>query len=589
MDLAVFRNPFSTQAAQKVAGASPQLLRTLVGKSLLGNTDEGLFQMHDVVHQYSAEKLTHSPSEHEKTVHQKHSDYFLERAAGWSKVLKGPKQAVQLVQADTEIEDVKTAWEWAAQQADQEELWRASEGLFLYYFLRYRFLEGEQACMMAMEGIQNVPMGGERLKLEGWLLAWQVHFNRLMGKADLAKQFIKESLERLNQAEAAGQDAQLGQALLWRERGYLADNLPEQIDYFQHSAELFRVLGDAWWQALVLTWAGEVTNRIGDRILGLELHQQAVALSRLAGEPRLLARSMMNLAYDHLIHWQWKTGAQMMEEAAVWFRSAGDLGSLATGELHLGISYAWTGRISEAHELLEAAVAKMHQLGDRFYIAYGTLGLGVMQMYSGLYEQAALILQNALQAARQDGYPRELASGLSQTGCLALVQGKTEKGMEDLEQSVASLRKMGYAGELGMALGGLALAQHLIGQLEKALDSLEEALHIAVETHSRFTLFNLGAAIVVILADAGKWELTVEAFSALMKDPMVSSSRWTMDMIGDRMELAREQLPEEIFQAADQRGLEGDLFGVLARIYQTIAEWGMISGRKLSGKASHSQ
>ena len=570
MDLAVFRNPFSTQAAQKVASASPQLLRALVGKSLLGSTDEGLFQMHDVVHQYSAEKLSLSPSGHEKIVHQKHCDYFLERAAGWSKVLKGPKQADQLVQADTEIEDVKIAWEWAAQQADLEQLWRALEGLFLYYFLRYRFQEGEQACMVAMEGIQNAPMGGARLNLEGWLLAWQVHFNRLMGKAEQARQLAEKSQQRLSQAEVAGQDARGGQALLWRERGYLAGNLPEQTDCFKHSAELFQALGDAWWQAVVLAWGGELTNRMGDRILALELHQKAVDLSKAAGEPRLQARSLMNLGYDHLIHWEWKTGARLMEEAAGWFRSVGDLGSKATGELHLGISYGWTGRLSEASELLEAALAKMHQLGDRFYITYGTLGLGVMQMYSGRYEQAALTLQKALQTARQDGYPRELASDLSQTGCLALVQGKTEKGLEDLEQSVASLRKMGFAGELGMALGGLTLAQHLLGQQEKALDSLEEALRIAVETHSRFTLFNLGAAIIVTMADAGKWELTVEAYSALMKDPIISSSHWTADMIGNRMVLARERLPEDVFQAAEQRGLEGDLFDMLARLTQEI-------------------
>jgi predicted ATPase/DNA-binding SARP family transcriptional activator len=579
MDLAVFRNPFSTKAAKQVAGASPQVLHALVSKSLLGVPAEGLFQMHDVVHQYSAEKLTLSPSEHEKTVHQKHSDYFLEQAAGWGKVLKGPKQAVQLVQVDTEVEDVKTAWEWAAQVADREQLWRASEGLFLYYFLSYRFQEGEQACQVAMKGLQNAPDGGERLNLEGWLLAWQAHFKRLLGKGELAKQLLDESMEKLEQAKAVGQDVRLGQALLWRERGYLADNLHDQIDCFRHSADLFEALGDAWWQAMVLAWAGEILNRMGNRALGLELHQQAVALSRTAGEPHVLARTMMNLAYDYLVCGPWETGSKLMEEAVGWFRSVGDPRSQATGELHLGISYGWTGRLREAYTLLEQALAKMHHLGDHFYIAYGTLGLGVIQMYFGRYGQAAQTLQEALQAAQQDGYLREVASGLSQIGCLALVQGKPQKGLQELQQSVASLRQMGFAGELGMALGGLALAQHLFGQEQQAWASLEEALHIAVETHSRFTLFNLGATIVVILADSGKWELTVEAYSALMTDPIVSSSRWTADMIGDRIDLAREKLPEDVRLAAEQHGQEGDLFEVLARISQRIDEWEMTSGK----------
>ena len=570
MNLSVFWNPFTTHAVQQVAGASPQVLHALAGKSLLGSSVEGQYQMHDLVHQYSAEKLTLSPYAHEKTAHQKHSDYFLEQAIGWSKLFKGPQQSTILEMVDKELDDVKAAWEWAAGQADLERLSSASEGLFLYYSLRYRFQEGEQACQVAMKGTQDAPVGGERMKLEGWLLAWQACFCRLLGKVTLAMQFAEESLARLNQAESAGQDIRLGQALLWRERGYLAGNLSEQIDCFRQSAELFQDLGDAWWQAVVLAWAGEITNRMGDRVLALELHQQAVALSLTAGEPHLQARSTMNLAYDYLVHWEWETGARLMEEAAGWFRSAGDLGSLATGELHLGVSYGWTGRIHEACELLEEALVKMHQLGDHFNIAYGTLGLGIIQMYSGRYDQATLTLLEALQAARQGGYLREVASGLSQTGCLALVLGKPAKGLEDLQQSVASLRQMGFAGELGMALGGLALAQHLLGQEQQAWASLKEGLHIAVETYSRFTLFSLPAALVVMLADDGRWELTVEAYFTLMTDPIVSSTRWTADMIGNRMDLAREQLPEDVRLAAEQRGLEGDLFTMLGRLAQEI-------------------
>ena len=570
MSLAVFRNPFTAFAAQQVASTSPQLLHALVGKSLLDSTAEGLFQMHDLVRQYSAEKLTFAVDGLEKAVRQNHSGYFLERAAEWGKILKGPQQLVLLSKVDKEVEDVKAAWDWAARQESLVRLSSASEGLFLYYFIRYRFQEGEQACQVAMKGIQNAPPGGERMNVEGWLLAWQVFFNRLLGRLDLARQLANHSIEKLNQAEAAGQDTRQGQALLWRERGYLAGNLPEQLDYFRHSVELFQAVGDAWWQALVLTWAGEITNRMGNRILGLELHQQAVALSRLAGEPRLMARALTNYAYDYLICGPWETGTKLMEEAMGWYRSVGDLGSQASGELHLGVSYGWTGRVHEARELLEEALVKMHQLGDHFYIAYGTLGLGVIQMYSGRYDQAALTLQEALQVARQDGYLREVASGLSQIGCLALVQGKPEKGLENLQQSVASLRQMGFAGELGMALGGLALAQHLLGQKQQAWASLGEALSIAVETHSRFTLFNLGAALVVMLTDSGRWELAVEAYSALMTDPIISSSHWTADMIGDRMEQGREQLAEDIFQAAEQHGREGDLFEMLGRLAQEI-------------------
>jgi predicted ATPase len=204
MKLAVLRNPFSAQAAWHVAGARQQVLHTLVGKCLLGNTAEGSFQMHDLVRQYSEKELALSQDGQESTTRQKHSEYFLEQVGGWSLLFKGPGQSTALIQADRQIEEARSAWEWAAQRQNMERLRSALEGLLLYYFLRYRFQEGEQACQAALEGVSTAPAGGERLNLEGWLLAWQVHFSRLLGQPEHARMLTLQSLERLSQAEVAG-------------------------------------------------------------------------------------------------------------------------------------------------------------------------------------------------------------------------------------------------------------------------------------------------------------------------------------------------------------------------------------------------
>jgi predicted ATPase/DNA-binding SARP family transcriptional activator len=584
MSLAVFRNPFSTQAAYQVAGASAQVLHALVGKSLLGSTAEGCYQMHDLVRQYSADKLAHAPNGQECTVRQEHSDYFLQRAADWSTSFKSSHQSVMLAEADKEIDDVQSAWEWASQQADLERLSQSLEGVLVYYSLRYRYQEGEHACQVAIEGMKNAPVGGERLNLEGWMLAWQANFYRLLGKMELARQSADRSLEKLMQAEAAGQDSRRGQALLWRERGYLTVSLPEQLDYHQRSAALFQALGDPWWQASSLTWAGELANRLGDHDLALNMHQQTMELSRAAGEPRLLARSLMNLAYDQIIHWTWETGAKLMEEAASWYRSIGDLGSQANAELHLAVSLIWTGRYPEGCAMLELALPKLHQLGDRFYITYGTLALAGSQMNAGRYERAGLTLQEGLVFARQDSFRREETFAVGVVGCLAMVQGDSAQALADLQHSVAGFRQMGFAGELGMALGGLALAQHRLGQEEQAWASLRESLHIAVETNSRFTLYMLAAALVVLLADAARWEQALEAYSAVMTDPIVANSRWFSDMVGDWMDLAKVHLPEDIRWTAEARGREGDVFDVLGRLVQEIDSWGMDFGRKVIAK-----
>jgi hypothetical protein len=65
--------------------------------------------MHNLVRQYSDDKLAHAPGRQEGIVRQKHSDYFLRQVDEWSISFKGPYQAATLVEADKLIDDVMAA------------------------------------------------------------------------------------------------------------------------------------------------------------------------------------------------------------------------------------------------------------------------------------------------------------------------------------------------------------------------------------------------------------------------------------------------------------------------------------------------
>jgi len=69
--------------------------------------------------------------------------------------------------------------------------------------------------------------------------------------------------------------------------------------------------------------------------------------------------------------------------------------------------------------------------------------------------------------------------------------------------------------------------------------------------------------LVVLLTDIGRWEQAVEAYAIGMTDPLVENSGWFADMVGGRIDSAIQNLPEDIRQAAERRGQEGDLFDVL--------------------------
>lgn len=82
--------------------------------------------------------------------------------------------------------------------------------------------------------------------------------------------------------------------------------------------------------------------------------------------------------------------------------------------------------------------------------------------------------------------------------------------------------------------------------------------------------------MVVLLADASRREQAVEEYTTVMTDPIVANSRWFADMVGDRMDRAIEQLPEEALPAAEVRGREGDVFDVLGRLAEEINSWDMV-------------
>jgi tetratricopeptide (TPR) repeat protein len=572
MKLSMFRHNFTALAAEQVAGVNSRLLHELVGKSLLGSSSDGYYLMHDLVRQYSIEKLSVNSPEQE-VVTQRYIEFFLGMVAGWSKLFKCPAQSATLTEGDKVAYDINFAWQLAVGHSDIVRLSQAMEGLMLYYSLRYRLQEGELACQVALDGLQNLVNERKCEALYGYLLAWRAVFYRLRGKIDAARQSLEVSAVMLKQAEAAGQDFQAAKALFWRERHYYAFELTEKLDYLNKSAAIYQQLGDAWSQAWVLSWAGEYANRLGNYSLALDLHQQAVALSRSAGDPRRSADALKFLGYDYLINGPWQAGYQYMQEAASYYRDVGDLSSLAYSEIILGASLGWTGRYQEGANVLDQALLKLTQLGDRFYTCYTMVGLGLSQLCTLRYSQAGTTLAKCLELTRQDGFQREEASCLTILGCLELIQGNPASALVNVQESVRKFRQMGFAGELSMALGGFALVEHILGHVQPARALFKEAIQIAVKSHSRFTLFVLPAPVIVILADNGYWEQAVEAYTVLMTDPLVANSRWFTEIIGNRMELARQYLPEATYQAAEARGRVDDPFYALSRLLEDTSIW----------------
>jgi predicted ATPase len=113
--LSVFEGGFRPSAAQAVADAPLWVLATLVEKSMLHLAQDGRYRIHALLRQLGVEKLAANPQE-DAHCRARHSDYSLTFLRDRSSDIVGPRQQVVLREIQEELDNIRTAWLYAAQQ-----------------------------------------------------------------------------------------------------------------------------------------------------------------------------------------------------------------------------------------------------------------------------------------------------------------------------------------------------------------------------------------------------------------------------------------------------------------------------------------
>lgn len=131
MKLAIFRGGFTREAATEVSGANLRMLMRLINKSLLRrDPDSGRYAVHEMLREYAREKLT--ASDLEAGIRQAHMQYFVEFAYQEGQNLFGGKQLRAMEILDADFDNIRSAWQYAIDSADELILARMTN-LWLYY------------------------------------------------------------------------------------------------------------------------------------------------------------------------------------------------------------------------------------------------------------------------------------------------------------------------------------------------------------------------------------------------------------------------------------------------------------------------
>jgi len=445
--LSVFQGSFGAPAAAEVAGASPADLQVLAAKSLLRSLGQGRYEMHELLRQYAAEKLTASPGEWAATRYRQclwlgAFLFEMERKLG------GPDTVAALTAVRAEVGNLRVVWEWAAMTLNSEFIERGLEGFARFCRFTGPFVEGETLIGMAAERIRPLLGGQGRQERDARLLlckllAERARFLNMLGnyeqaianageaselashepgpalvalvtsllqwgQALLAQANLEAAKPKLEQALALAREADLQRAQV-ECLSSLADLCSQQGElgpagsYGQLALELCCKLGDPWDEAHTLNMLGGIARRAGDYGLARSYHEQALLLKRQIDYRRGEAITLVNLGLVSYCEKDAARAGAYYEQALQICRQAGS--RQGEGDILglLGDAHLQQGDYAAARACHEQALSLYRQIGDRHGESCALSRLGAICAEEGDYAQAVAHLEHALRNYRQAG------------------------------------------------------------------------------------------------------------------------------------------------------------------------------------------
>ncbi len=370
--LSVFQGGFDRQAAEQVAGITLSMLSTLLAKSLIQRSGVGRYDVHGLIRQFVSERLAEKPEE-QTNIEARHGGYYLALFSQADGRLRGPAQGKTLTGLTTEMNNFRTAWNWAI---TWDEFPLIEQTLRTFAMLHDTLgwtqagLELLSLALVPLETLnaQSLLDRPSRIAL-GHLLASHALLASRLGEYEQAQTMLERSLEILRP---------LNEPRVLVETITFLGMVMESIGNYTRASELYsegleiaRKIDDRWFAALCFTGHTALTgfsHRVVEPETTYQGFQKAVAEWRLIGDPRMTAIALNNLSLSAKI----------------------------------------LGRLDEAFTALEESISLSKSVGDRWGLGFAYRGLALIAQEKGQYLEAVDWFHKSLEifselGARQDG------------------------------------------------------------------------------------------------------------------------------------------------------------------------------------------
>ncbi|HVE63070.1 MAG TPA: LuxR C-terminal-related transcriptional regulator [Mycobacteriales bacterium] len=287
--LGVFTGGFDLAAAEGVcpgegleAWTILDALTGLVDRSLvqLDDSGHGRYRVFETIRQYAVRKLIEAGEIAD--LRDRHLLYYQGVAVAAEPELVGPGMLKVLAKLETEIDNLRAAYDWAMQSGRSVDAWQLASALWLFW-QRHRADEGARRLAAALE-----PPGGDPLERAKALMALAdlVYWG---GDVARGRQLADEIMAL---ATSVGDPRMLGRGTngIAFAGMYLGD--PDAVANFGRALELHRAVGDDYFvidSLSGLAYAGWLT---GDAALVRSSAAEAMLVSRRTANPGLVSRAL---------------------------------------------------------------------------------------------------------------------------------------------------------------------------------------------------------------------------------------------------------------------------------------------------------
>jgi tetratricopeptide (TPR) repeat protein len=538
--------------------------------------------MLETVREYAWERLEESGEA--EAMRDRHAAYYAGALQSWGADLKGPKQLEALAEIEADLDNARTAWDWAMEGGHVARLDLAADGLGHFYRIRQRYQEAENAFRTAGQklksilGLEAADKSGAAVSVDGLralvrMLTWQSRAARGLRQAEIARHLLQQSLDLLERPELATQDIRSEKAFVLQEMGWLEFQArsEEAVQLFEHSLALARALGDRWRTAWLLRGLGtEAGWSASDYDRAQHQLEESATIFRALGDRREMAHVKLCLGIVHMNRGQMGKAERLAREGLVILQELGGQADIADGIHWLSVILMFSGKFAESLSLEEESLAIHGNMGIRYGAHFWRLS--TIHLHLGHYKSARTDAEETLTIGRAAANRVWVAHHPFLLGCAALPEGAYTEARQLLQEGIAAYQELGTQDHLVVAYAVLVYAACGLGQLSLARQHLYRTLRIGRELEF-FQSFMLALpAVALLLAAQGEKERAVELYALASRYPYVANSRWFEDVAGEHIKTITETLPPKVAAAAQERGRARDLDATVRELLNEIDE-----------------